>query len=128
MIIPAQNNNLLIKLPEFSDTRGVLTVMQDVLPFEVKRAYWISAPEGALRGGHRHQTTVQALVAVSGEVEIFMNNGITKQLIKLSSQSECLLVYPQYWHTMRFLRSGSMLLVFSSTPYDVNEYIDTPYE
>lgn len=31
----------VITLPTYTDTRGSLTVLDKVLPFEIKRIYWI---------------------------------------------------------------------------------------
>jgi dTDP-4-dehydrorhamnose 3,5-epimerase-like enzyme len=116
-----------LNLPTFGDSRGTLTVLENALPFKVVRTYWIYGADGQTRGGHRHTHTRQALIAVSGEVSIYMNDGITLETIQLSKPSQCLIVEPKDWHTMTF-GSGAVLLVMSSHPYDRSEYIDTPYE
>lgn len=117
----------IVNLPTFADARGSLTVLERALPFEVVRTYWIYGANGHKRGGHRHTYTRQALVAVSGQVEMYMNDGVTEETILLTQPSQCLLVEPKDWHTMRFF-DGAVLLVMSSHPYDRNEYIDSPYE
>jgi hypothetical protein len=117
----------MLNLPTFSDPRGSLTVLERALPFEVVRTYWIYGADGQTRGGHRHSHTRQALVAVSGQVEIYMNDGITEEAILLDHPGQCLLVEPKDWHTMHF-SNGAVLLVMSSHAYDRSEYIDTPYE
>jgi mannose-6-phosphate isomerase-like protein (cupin superfamily) len=117
----------LLHLPTFTDPRGSLTVLEGALPFEVVRTYWIYGADGKTRGGHRHMHTRQALVAVSGHVTIYMNDGITEETVVLDHPSKCLLVEPKDWHTMTFNES-SVLLVMSSRRYDRTEYIDTPYE
>lgn len=71
--------------------------------------------------------TRQALVAVSGHVTIYMNDGITEETVVLDHPSKCLLVEPKDWHTMTF-NVSAVLLVMSSRRYDRTEYIDTPYE
>jgi WxcM-like, C-terminal len=116
----------LLDLPTFSDPRGMLTVLENTLPFVPARTYWIYESDAQLRGGHRHQYTRQALVAIAGEVEIYMNDGVRSETIKLAKPSQCLLVEPKDWHTMTF-GSSAVLLVFSSHLYDRSEYIDTPY-
>lgn len=117
----------VLNLPTFDDSRGSLTVLSGSLPFSVVRSYWIYGADGRTRGGHRHIHTRQALVAVSGKVAIYMNDGVTIDTVELDHPSKCLLVEPKDWHTMTF-GSGSVLLVMSSHPYDRSEYIDTPYE
>jgi len=117
----------ILNLPKFADPRGSLTVLQDALPFKVVRSYWIYGADGQTRGGHRHTYTRQALVAMSGMVSIYMNDGVIADNVELDHPSKCLLVEPKDWHTMVF-SSGSVLLVMSSHPYDRSEYIDNPYE
>ena len=117
----------VLNLPTFSEPRGSLTVLESALPFTVVRTYWIYGADGQTRGGHRHRYTRQALVALNGKVTIHMNDGITSDDVILNQPSQCLLVEPKDWHTMKF-EEGAVLLVMSSHPYDRSEYIDTPYE
>ncbi len=109
------------------DDRGSLAVVDGILPFEIKRVFWIWGSDGHLRGGHRHHKTIQALIAISGAIEVFMNDGKESQTILLDSPTEYLLVQPKDWHTMKF-EEKSILLVLSSHSYDLLDYIDTPYE
>ena len=117
----------LISLPTFTDTKGSLTVLEQALPFQVVRSYWIYGADKQTRGGHRHTHTRQALVALCGVVSMYMNDSVTEEAIVLSHPSQCLLVEPKDWHTMTF-EENAVLLVMSSHPYDRSEYIDTPYE
>ena len=71
----------MLQLPTFVDSRGALTVMEKALPFEVVRTYWIYGADGQTRGGHRHTHTRQALIAISGRVSIFMNDGICQDVV-----------------------------------------------
>ncbi|MDH4215395.1 MAG: FdtA/QdtA family cupin domain-containing protein [Gallionella sp.] len=114
-------------LPTFADSRGALTVLDGVLPFPIVRTYWIYGSDGQTRGGHRHHKTRQALIAISGTVTIYMNDGVISDNIELDSPNRCLLVEPKDWHTMTFGK-GAVLLVISSHPYDRTEYIDAPYD
>lgn len=56
-----------------------------------------------------------------------MNDGTIEDTLMLDHPSQCLIVEPKDWHTMTF-GDHSILLVMSSSTYDRNEYIDTPYE
>lgn len=117
----------VLTLPTFTDPRGSLTVLEHALPFAVVRTYWIYGADGQTRGGHRHRHTRQALLAIKGEISIFMNDGITQETVVLNHPDQCLLVEPKDWHTMTF-GPDAILLVMSSHSYDRSEYIDTPYE
>lgn len=120
------SNFTVLKLPSFSDARGQLSVIEDVLPFQIKRLYWIYAADGKIRGGHRHRQTRQALISVHGEVVVHMDDGLHVEDIRLDSPDKCLLVEPKDWHTMSF-GSSAVLLVIASHPFDRNEYIDEGY-
>ena len=117
----------ILSLPTFTDPRGALTVMENSLPFQVVRSYWIYGADGQTRGGHRHKHTRQALVSIAGKVTIYMNDGVVSDTLDLDHPSQCLIVEPRAWHTMSF-GAGAVLLVMSSHSYDRSEYIDTPYE
>ena len=117
----------IIELPTFLDARGGLTVLDGALPFEIKRTYWIYCADGQVRGGHRHVKTRQALIAVTGAVSIYINDGRRSETVVLNDPSHCLLVEPKDWHTMTF-GPGSVLLVLSSEPYDRADYIDDKYD
>jgi hypothetical protein len=116
----------ILKLNQVADDRGKLTVIQDELPFSVERIFWITEADGHLRGGHRHHTTRQALIALNGIVTVYMNNNRHEQIIKLDSPSNCLIVEPEDWHTMHF-DAGAMLLVLASKKYNRADYIDEKY-
>jgi len=116
----------LIAIPEFSDNRGCLCVVENVLPFEVKRIYYISEVKGK-RGGHRHKKTIQALICLSGSCEIFVNNGNDAITFKLDKNNKCLIVGPDDWHTMDDFSKSATLLVLASELYDSADYIDEPY-
>jgi len=116
----------VIELPTFEDERGNLTVVEKVLPFDIKRFYYIYDVSDK-RGGHRHKKTIQALISLGGTCEIYVNNGREERTFLLNSPSKCLILDPQDWHTMDKFSKGSTLLVFSSEFYNVEDYIDEEY-
>ena len=116
----------LIELPTFADGRGELSVLETAVPFAVRRVYFIHHARG-LRGGHRHRTNVQFLVAVAGSVQIHVNNGKEKRDYRLAHPRQGLLLETSDWHTMDKFSPDCVLLVLASQPYDVNDYIDEPY-
>ncbi|MFJ2995291.1 sugar 3,4-ketoisomerase [Pandoraea sp. NPDC087047] len=117
----------VLDLATFSDDRGSLTVLDNVLPFPIARTYWIYGAGGQTRGGHRHHVTRQALIAISGTVSVYMDDGIAQATVQLDKPNLCLLVEPKDWHTMTF-GENSVLLVVSSHHYDRNDYIDQRYD
>jgi len=117
---------VLKKLPQNADIRGVLTVLDKDMPFPVVRTFWISSNDGATRGGHRHHRTRQALVAVHGEVEVYMNDGQHEKTIMLDNDGLMLVVEPEDWHTMKF-QPRAVLLVLASHAFDLDDYIGGKY-
>ena len=115
-----------IELPTFNDERGNLTVVEKLLPFDIKRFYYIY-DVNSKRGGHRHKKTIQALICLGGSCEIYVNNGQKEETILLDRADKCLILDPKDWHTMDNFSKGSTLLVFSSEYYDVDDYIDEGY-
>lgn len=116
----------IIDLPTRTDKRGSLTVVEKILPFEVKRFYYIY-DASSKRGGHRHKKTTQALISLGGSCEIYVNNGEKEEVFLLDTSNKCLILNPEDWHTMDKFSKGSTLLVFSSEFYDMNDYIDEKY-
>jgi len=116
----------LINLPTHNDSRGDLTVIDKCLPFDVQRIYYIYNST-IQRGGHRHKATTQALICVSGSVDIYVHDGESEQTITLSSPSQCLIVNPQDWHTMQNKSTATVLLVLASHHYNQEDYVDEPY-
>lgn len=121
------SNFIMLNLPVFTDKRGSLTVLEGLLPFEIVRIYWIYGADGETRGGHRHKFTRQAMVALAGTVSFYINDGVFEETVYLNHPSKCLLVEPKDWHTMTF-SENAILLVLSSHSYDIDDYIDAPYE
>ena len=116
----------IIDLPTFQDERGELTVMEKLLPFEIKRFYCIYGVTQK-RGGHRHKKTIQALICLDGSCEVYVNDGQKKEIFLLDSPSKCLLLKPEDWHTMDKFTKGSTLLVFASEFYNKDDYISEEY-
>jgi hypothetical protein len=119
----------IIILPTHNDERGSLTVIERILPFDIKRLYYISnVPTDSIRGGHRHKTNMQALISVAGSCKIYSNNGRIEKEFSLNSPDKCLILKPEDWHTMHSFSKDCVLLVLASEYYDINEYIDEPYK
>jgi len=116
----------VINLPTFKDERGSLTVVEKLLPFEIKRFYYIYNISQK-RGGHRHKKTIQALICLNGKCEVYINNGMREETILLDMPSKCLILEPKDWHTMDNFTNESVLLVFASEFYDKNDYIEREY-
>lgn len=116
-----------ICLKKYCDDRGSLAAIQNSdLPFEIKRVYTITNPQG-IRGGHRHKKAIQAIVCLSGSCVIYNNNGKKEEEFALDDQAKYLILEPEDWHLMKDFKGNCVLQVLASEEYDINDYIDTPY-
>ncbi|KAB2907887.1 MAG: FdtA/QdtA family cupin domain-containing protein [Ignavibacteriales bacterium] len=118
----------LIDLPTNSDERGSLTVIEKIVPFQIKRVYYIyNNTKNLPRARHRHKKTVQATICIKGSVDVYNNDGTTKLTFRLDSPSKCLILEPQDWHIMHNFSEDAILLVLASTEYDRDDYIHEEY-
>jgi len=117
----------LIDLKTFIDVRGNLTVIERVIPFDIKRIFYIYGVDDSVRGGHRHHNTIQAAICIQGCCTIFCNNGKTSSEFILESPHKCLILNPEDWHTMSQFSKDAILMVLASEYFDENDYIYEQY-
>ena len=116
----------IIQVPTFVDNSGNLSVIDNLLPFKIKRVYYIYNVM-LNRGGHRHKECRQALICISGSCEVFVDNGRDQFTFLLSNPTQCLILEPEDWHQMNNFNNNSVLLVIASENYNKNDYIDERY-
>ncbi len=117
----------IIDLKTFTDKRGNLTVVEKILPFDIKRVFYIYGVDDSKRGGHRHHKTIQAAVCIKGSCKIYNNNNIVEEIFDLDTPSKCLILNPEDWHTMYDFSEDAILMVFASEYFDQADYIFEPY-
>jgi len=118
----------IINLTTFKDTRGILTVLDKVVNFEIKRLFYIYNVDNSDRGGHRHHNTHQAAICIQGSCQITNDDGNRQDVFKLDSPEKCLIIEPDDWHVMHDFSADAILLVLASTPFDPKDYIYEPYD
>jgi dTDP-4-dehydrorhamnose 3,5-epimerase-like enzyme len=118
----------LIDLKTFTDSRGNLTVIEDVLQFEVRRIFYIYGVDGSTRGGHRHHKTIQAAICIKGRCKIFNNDGTSQQVFSLNKPSQCLILEQKDWHQMFDFSKNAILMVLASEKFSESDYIFDEYD
>ncbi|MBU0743761.1 MAG: FdtA/QdtA family cupin domain-containing protein [Gammaproteobacteria bacterium] len=114
----------ILNLRKILEPKGSLVVIEKVLPFDIKRIYYIyDVPKGITRGGHKHRKNIQALVCVRGSCEVLVSANLTRTAYLLDSPDKCLILQPQDWHTMTNFTDNATLMVMASEYYDVNDYV-----
>lgn len=117
----------IIDLQTFTDKRGNLTVIEKVIPFDIKRLFYIYGVDDSKRGGHRHHKTIQAAICIKGSCTIYNNNGSNETIYVLDKPHLCLILNPEDWHTMYDFSEDAILMVLASENFDANDYIFEPY-
>ena len=116
----------LIELPKFADPRGNLSFLENnnQIPFKVERSYWIyDVPGGEIRGGHAFKENEEFIIALSGALDVILDNGVEKQRFQLNRSYYGLYVPKGLWREMENFSTNSIAFVLSSIQYDENDYI-----
>ena len=116
-----------IDLKTFTDSRGNLTVIEKVIPFTIKRIFYIYGVDSSKRGGHRHKKTLQAAICIKGSCCISNNNGSVTEEFVLDRPDKCLVLETKDWHAMHSFSDDAILMVLASEHFDQNDYIFQPY-
>ncbi|EHH0795227.1 FdtA/QdtA family cupin domain-containing protein [Vibrio vulnificus] len=115
-----------IDFPVIGDERGSLVALEanKLIPFDIKRVYYLFGMQSDLpRGFHAHRELVQVAVCLKGSCDIVMDNGHEKEMVRLSSPSQGLVIDVMQWHEMRNFSEDCVLLVLASDVYDESDYI-----
>ncbi len=117
----------IINLKTFCDNRGNLTVIEKVIPFDIKRIFYIYGVDESVRGKHRHKKSIQAAICIKGKCVIFNNDGTNKEEFILDTPDKCLILEPKDWHYMHQFSTDAILMVLASEYFDSSDYIFEPY-
>lgn len=117
------------KLVDFKtngDERGSLIALEENynIPFDIKRVYYIfDTKKGVIRGYHAHINLKQMAIAVKGRCTFILDNGKTREEIKLDNPNKGLLIEGLIWREMKDFSPDCVLVVLASEYYDENDYI-----
>ena len=117
----------LTDIPKISDPdgRGNLSVIEkDLIPFEIKRAYYLyDVPSDSSRGGHAHKELQQFLIALSGSFDVVLDDGTSKKIITLNRPNKGLLIPIGIWRELENFSAGAVCLSLVSEVYQEADYI-----
>jgi dTDP-4-dehydrorhamnose 3,5-epimerase-like enzyme len=116
----------VLELSRIHNPSGNITIVQSdsVLPFDIKRVYYLyDVPGGSERGGHAHKVLQQLIVAASGSFDVILDDGAMKKTVHLNRPNYGLLIVPGIWREIINFSSGAICLVLASEKYDPVDYI-----
>jgi dTDP-4-dehydrorhamnose 3,5-epimerase-like enzyme len=119
-------NIQIINLPKIEDPRGNLSFIEEEnhIPFKIKRTYWIyDVPGGQIRGGHAFREQKEFIVALSGSLDLIINDGEKTEKYHLNRSYYGIYIPNGIWRHMENFSTNTLVVVLSSTFYNENDYV-----
>ena len=115
----------IIEIPKISDIKGNLSVVEkSTIPFDIKRIFYLyDIRSDEDRIGHAHKNLQQVLIALSGSLEVVVNDGTNSKTITLNKPNLGLLIVPGIWRELQNFSSGCVCLTIASAPFNEADYI-----
>lgn len=115
----------LMHYPLVADARGSLLPLEwPHLPFSPVRAFVVTAPDGAVRGGHAHRSGEQLLVRIAGSIEVETRYRGKTEKMCLDANANALLIGAPVWARQSYRGPDATLLVLAEAPYDPASFLD----
>jgi len=111
----------IIELESFIDNKGSLIVGDGILPFTIKRFYFMTDNRD-VRAECRHEKSIQALVCLRGSCKVYVNNNGIEEEFLLDYSNKCLIIEKNDWHKIDGFIDNPILSVFSSSKYSKDDY------
>jgi len=124
--VPNIYNCSVLELTRIHNPSGNITIVQSksVLPFDVRRVYYLyDVPGGSERGGHAHKVLQQLIVAASGSFDVILDDGTMQKTVHLNRPNYGLLIVPGICREIINFSSGAICLVLASERYNPSDYI-----
>ncbi len=119
-------NGKLLTFDILGDERGSLVALEGNknIPFDIKRIYYIyGTKERTIRGKHAHKDLKQIIICIHGSCTFLLDNGTTKEYVKLDSPNQGLLIKDIIWREMHYFSKDCVLVVLANKPYDEDDYL-----
>ncbi len=113
----------LINLQSHIDERGSLTAIEKVLPFEIKRVFYLDKLGDKPRGSHKHYELFEAVICLRGSFVMQIKNKESEKNFVLDSPNKCLLLPPEDFRILHSFSKDCLILALASCEYDPKDYI-----
>ncbi|MTI22052.1 WxcM-like domain-containing protein [Fulvivirga sp. RKSG066] len=113
-----------IPLNKITDRGGDLSVIEDDLPFAIKRVFWIyNIEEEITRGSHAHQDSEKCLICMHKSVKVKLTNTEGEEFTFVLDNPSKVLYFPKmHWIDLTY-EKGAILTVLASTTYAEEQFI-----
>lgn len=110
---------------DFPDGNLVIGEAMKSVPFQIKRFYYINNlfNKKAHRGLHAHKKLEQIIFCVNGSFSLNLDDGATKQTIKMDNPYFGVKLGPLLWHSMLEFSADCVILVLAADYYKESDYI-----
>lgn len=114
-----------INFKKHEHLNGMLCVYESgqLVPFDIRRVFTVSAKAGDIRGEHAHKQCAQLLICVSGSIRVGCDDGVIVTQYLLDNMGMGLLVPPGVWATEEYLKDDAVLMVLCNLGYEESDYI-----
>ncbi len=116
----------MVGLSPMGDDRGTLIAIEAgrQIPFDIQRVYYVfDTKTGVSRGFHAHHALRQFLVAVSGSCTLAVDDGTSRDELRLDNPAIGLRIDGLVWREMRDFSSDCVLMVLADRHYEEADYI-----
>lgn len=110
----------LININTFNDNRGKLSVIENI--FDIKRIFYIYELNSETRAKHAHKICKQFIICISGNFDVFVDDGKTAIVYNLYKPNMGLYIDNLVW-TEIYPNDKSACLVLASEKYEKDDYI-----
>jgi len=124
-----QGRARLIPFALQAEPRGSLIPFSfEALPFPPRHAFIVrDVPQDTVRGRHAHKNALQLLLCLAGAVSVELRDSARSETVVLDRPEIGLLIGPGLWAAQTYLRPHTIMLVFTSEPYNPEGYLDEPH-
>lgn len=114
-----------IKIPKFKSEDGMLSIIEgnNILPFNIKRVFFVNAKKNIIRGNHAHKKCTQFFLCLNKTIEVKFDDGTQKRKVLLQNNQIGVLVPPKIWSSQVYLDNDSIMAVFCNLKFDEKEYL-----
>ena len=117
-----------IKIKSFKVFSGELIPISfdKKFPFPIKRIFFLRGVKNKTRGDHAHKKCSQLFLPLSGKIILNIKTPHSEKNFTLGKNSKyAILVPPQYWCSVKFIKNDSILMVMNDRYYEFNDYLET---